>query len=156
MKFRYQTLLIVDLQQAFAVPPRLVAGIRRYARRFERRIYTRFVNPADSLFRRQLARRCCGPGSPDNQLLIRPARDDLVLSKQGYGLDPAAIRRIRRHVRDGVVVCGIDTDACVLGVMFSLFDAHIPCRLKARHCWSSSGLHTEAVRIIREQFEVLD
>lgn len=155
MKASFRTLLIVDLQQAFPVPPRVVEGIRAYAKRFETRIFTRFVNPRDSLFRRQLSQRCCAPGSEDTQLLVSPGPDDIVVTKAGYGLPPPVLRRLRPHLKDGVVVCGIDTDACVLGVMFSLFDAKIPCRLKASHCWSSSGLHSAAVRIVEQQFEVI-
>ena len=53
-----------------------------------------------------------------------------------------------------VTVCGVDTDACVLGVMFSLFDAGIDCCVKADLCWSSSGarLHAAGMRIIEQQF----
>lgn len=156
MKQGPRTLLIVDLQQAFAVPPQVVEGIRRYARSFERRIFTRFVNPAGSLFRRQLGERCCKPASADTQLLIKPEPRDMVITKSGYGLPPTSLRRIRGLGSRETIVCGIDTDACVLGVMFSLFDAKIPCRLKASHCWSSNGLHRPAVRIIRRQFAVLD
>lgn len=156
MRRRPRTLLIVDLQQAAAVPPRVVAGIRRYAQGFDCRVFTRFVNPRDSLFRRQLDQHCCHPGSADTRLLIEPGPDDLVLAKPGYGLPAAAVRKIRRLRAREIVVCGIDTDACVLGVMFSLVDAGIPCRAKAAHCWSSSGLHGPAVRILRQQFEVLE
>jgi nicotinamidase-related amidase len=51
-----------------------------------------------------------------------------------------------------VVVCGVDTDACVLGVMFSLFDAGIVCHAKEDLCWSSTGLQQSGLKIIREQF----
>jgi nicotinamidase-related amidase len=51
-----------------------------------------------------------------------------------------------------MTVCGLDTDACVLGVLFSLFDAGIECHLKEDMCWSSSGLHQAALRIVRTQF----
>ena len=152
MKPRYDTLLIVDLQQAFSPPTPLVEDIRRYARRFKRRILTRFVNPGDSLFRRQLNQRCCGPGTPETKLWIEAEPDDLVITKHGYGLPPAAVKKIRRLGSKEIVVCGMDTDACVLGVMFSLFDAGIVCHLKEDMCWSSSGLHRPAVAIIREQF----
>ena len=49
-------------------------------------------------------------------------------------------------------VCGIETDACVLGVMFTLFDAGIDCRVKPDLCWSSTGLHKQALKIIAMQF----
>lgn len=149
-----EPLIIVDLQQAFEVPPKLVARVRKYSRRFKQRIFTRFVNPPGSLFRTKLKQRSCAPGTDDTQLLIPPEKGDLVLTKQGYGLSPSAIRKIRALGAKRVTVCGIDTDACVLGVMFSLFDAGIECRVKKDLCWSSSGteLHRAGMKIIEAQF----
>lgn len=92
------------------------------------------------------------PRSPDTALLISASADDLVLTKQGYGLRPRDIARLRALRAREFVVCGIDTDACVLGVMFSLFDAGLKCRVKTDLCWSSTGLHREAVKIIEQQF----
>lgn len=147
-----EPLIIVDLQKAFPPPPQFVDRVRRYARRFPRRIFTRFVNPSGSPFRTALKQRCCGKGSDDLELLIPPEKGDLVISKRGYGLSPAAIKRIKALRVKRVTVCGIDTDACVLGVMFSLFDAGIECRVREDMCWSSAGLHREAMKIIEEQF----
>lgn len=147
-----EPLIIVDMQKAFPPPPKFVDKVRRYSRRFKRRIFTRFVNPAGSLFRTKLKRRSCAPGSEDVELMIAPDEGDVVISKQGYGLSPAAIRKIRGMRVKRVTVCGVDTDACVLGVMFSLFDAGIECRVRADMCWSSAGLHREAMKIIEEQF----
>jgi nicotinamidase-related amidase len=145
-------LVIVDLQHAFPVPKTIVAGIRRAMRGYDRCLFTRFVNPRGSLFRKLMKMDACPPGSPDTALLIEPRQNDLVFTKQGYGLTPRHIRRLRRLGVARASVCGIDTDACVLGVMFSLVDAGIDCRAVPQLCWSSSGLHREAVRIIKNQF----
>lgn len=147
-----EPLIIVDLQKAFPPPPKFVERVRRYSRRFKQRIFTRFVNPEGSLFRTKLKQSSCLPGSPDLDLLIQPDKNDIVLSKQGYGLSAAAIKRLRAMGVKRATVCGVDTDACVLGVMFSLFDAGIECRVKKGMCWSSSGLHREGMKIIEEQF----
>jgi nicotinamidase-related amidase len=147
-----EPLIIVDLQTAFAPPRKFVNRVRRYSRRFKRRIFTRFVNPPGSLFRTKLKQRCCHPGARDTELLITPDKNDIVLSKPGYGLPPAAIKRLRALRVKRVTVCGMDTDACILGVMFSLFDAGIVCRVRQDMCWSSSGLHCEGMKIIEEQF----
>lgn len=148
------TLVLVDLQKAFPVPPKLVKKIGRYAKRFHCRIFTRFENPAGSLFRRALKQKCCAPGSEDTELFIVPTPGDLSLVKSGYGIAPADVRKLRARGIRRVTVCGIDTDACVLGVMFSLFDAGIECRLKKDLCWSSSGarLHRAGLAIIEQQF----
>jgi nicotinamidase-related amidase len=146
------SLVIVDVQAAFSIPPKLVERIGRYARKFRRRVFTRFINPPGSPFRRTLAQNCCAPGSADTQLLLRPAKGDIVLNKASYGLPPRAITRLKKAGITRAVVCGMDTDACVLGVMFSLFDAGIPCEAKKDLCWSSTGLHEEAMKIIKKQF----
>lgn len=149
----HRALLIVDVQQAFAPPPAFLHQLGTYAARFPCRVFTRFVNPPGSLFRRSLGQRSCAPGTSDLDLLLPPRAGDLILNKIGrYGLSPHQLRRLRARRIRRVIVCGLDTDACVLAVMFSLFDAGIECHLKEDLCWSSSGLHTPALRIIRSQF----
>ena len=146
-------LLIVDVQRAFNPPPSFVAKLTRYSRRFSCRVFTRYVNPPGSVFRRLLKQDSCAPDTPDLDLLIPPQRGDLVMTKTAkYGLTPPQIRTLHRRGITRVTVCGLDTDACVLAVMFSLFDGGIECHLKEEMCWSSSGLHKPAVAIIREQF----
>ena len=148
-----QALMIVDVQRAFTPPEAFIKKLTRYSKRYSCRIFTRYINPPNSLFRRLLNQNSCAPGSPDLQLLIPPQDGDLVLAKNGkYGLSAHQIRRLKRRGIRHVTVCGLDTDACVLGVMFSLFDGGIECHLKEGMCWSSSGLHRSAVTIIREQF----
>ena len=147
-----EPLIIIDLQCAFPVPAKLVQAIRRYSRRFPLRVFTRFENPEGSLFRKILELEACAPGSPDMNLLIEPDKGDLVFTKQSYGLAARHIAKLKRMGVKRATVCGIETDACVLGVMFSLFDAGIDCRVKPELCWSSTGLHKEGLKIIKMQF----
>lgn len=149
----HTALLIVDVQQAFTPPFPFVLKIDRYARRFTCRIFTQFINPPESLFRRALKETSCAPGTADTALLLAPRKGDLIFRKEGcYGLRPRQVAAIRRRRINHIIVCGLDTDACVLGVMFSLFDAGIRCELKEDLCFSSSGLHKPALEIIRAQF----
>lgn len=148
----HHALMIVDVQQAFAPPPAFLRKLERYARRFPCRIFTRYLNPPGSLFRKLLKQKCCAPGSADTELLLTPQKGDLVINKASYGLKPADLAGLRRRGIKRLTVCGLDTDACVLGVMFSLFDGGFECHLKEDMCWSSSGLHKPAVAIIRAQF----
>lgn len=145
-------LIIVDVQQAFTIPSGIIKGIRRHGRTFDRRIFTQFINPPGSLFREKLDQQSCAPGSPDLRLLIEPEAGDLVLRKAGYGLKAPEIRRLKAAGIRCVEVCGVDTEACVLGVMFSLFDAGIECHAKEDLCWSATGLHKAGRKIIRELF----
>lgn len=149
----HSAVLIVDVQKAFSPPAKFVHRLARYARRFPCRIFTRYINPPGSQFRRLLREQSCPPGSEESELVIPPSKGDIVLNKIAtYGLSPAHLRTLKKRGVKNVTVCGMDTDACVLGVMFSLFDVGIECHLKENLCWSSSGLHRAALAIIRAQF----
>lgn len=145
-------IIIVDLQKAFPIPPKLIQKIAERSRQFPMRIFTKFVNLPESLFRRKLKRTSCLPGTPGSELAFTPTPKDLVLEKPGYGLAAKQIEFIRAAGVRSALVCGMDTDACVLGVVFSLFDAGIDCEVDRELCWSSTGLQEPALQIVREQF----
>lgn len=145
-------IIIVDLQKAFPVPPDIVRTIEERSREFPLRIFTKFLNQPDSLFCRKLKRSSCLPGSPERELLLETTSRDIILEKTGYGLTADQIQQLRRLKVRKALVCGVDTDACVLGVVFTLFDAGIDCEVDPKLCWSSTGLQDEALTIVREQF----
>ncbi len=145
-------IVIVDLQKAFSIPPSLVETIERRSREFPRRIFTQFMNPPDSLMRTKLQRNSCQPEREETALRLEPTPRDLVLVKTGYGLTTDQVSQLKNDGIRKVLVCGADTDACVLGVLFSLFDGGIDCSVEPELCWSCSGLHNEALKIISEQF----
>lgn len=76
---------MVDLQKAFPPPPALVARVRRYSRRFRRRIFTRFVNRIGTLFRMKRKQRCCAPGSSDGEFLIAPGKMNWCYQNKSTG-----------------------------------------------------------------------
>ncbi|HYP16603.1 MAG TPA: isochorismatase family protein, partial [Opitutus sp.] len=122
------------------------------SRTFPRRVFTKFVNDPESLFCTKLKRTSCMPGLPETGLVVEPAEKDIVLEKRGYGLKDAEIARLKQAGIRKALVCGVDTDACVIGVVFSLFDAGIDCEVERDLCWSSTGLQEPALKIMREQF----
>ena len=145
-------IIIVDLQKAFPVPPPVIEKIEARAREFPLRVFTKFLNEPQSLFCRKLKRSSCLPGTPERELQLEPQPGDIVLDKRGYGLTSAQIEQLRRAGVSKALVCGVDTDACVLGVVFTLFDAGIDCEVDPDLCWSSTGLQDAALTIVREQF----
>ncbi|HTO02151.1 MAG TPA: isochorismatase family protein [Opitutus sp.] len=145
-------IIIVDLQKAFPVPPDIVRRIEERSRDFPLRVFTKFLNEPDSLFYRKLRRRSCLPGTAERELLIDPGGGDIVIDKRGYGFTAEQVEQLRAAGIGKALVCGVDTDACVLGVVFTLFDAGIDCEVESQLCWSSTGLHDEALTIVREQF----
>jgi nicotinamidase-related amidase len=145
-------ILIVDLQAGFKPPTSLVKQIEKYSLTFRRRIFTKFINPPGSMFRQQLDYHALAPGTAETQLLIRPTISDLVFKKASYGLRAHHVIKLKSLNLREIVVCGVDTDACVLAALFSIFDAGIRARVKPEFCWSSGGLHRMALKVIRRQF----
>ena len=145
-------IIIVDLQKAFPIPEELIRKIEERAKTFPRRVFTKFVNDTETLFYRKLKRTSCMRGLPETELVIETGAEDIVIEKRGYGLDADAIERLKAAGIKKALVCGVDTDACVLGVVFSAFDAGIDCEVERDLCWSSTGLQEPALKIVREQF----
>ncbi len=145
-------IIIVDLQKAFPIPQDLIDKIEARSREFPRRVFTKFINEPDSLFRTKLKRTSCTPGLPETELVLSTTGDDIVLEKRGYGLTTAQIEQLKQAGIRKALICGVDTDACVIGVVFTLFDAGIDCEVERDLCWSSTGLQEPALKIIREQF----
>jgi nicotinamidase-related amidase len=145
-------IIIVDLQKAFPIPQELIDKIEARSREFPHRVFTQFINEPDSLFRTKLKRTSCTPGLPETELVLPTTPDDIVLEKRGYGLTSAQIERLKQAGIRKALICGVDTDACVIGVVFTLFDAGIDCEVERDLCWSSTGLQEPALKIIREQF----
>lgn len=147
-----EAIIIVDLQKAFPIPESLIEKIEERSQRYPLRVFTKFVNPPDSLFRRKLKRGSCTRGLPETELLMALGPRDLVLEKAGYGLSAPQVQQLKGLGVTQALVCGADTDACVLGVVFTLFDAGIDCEVERELCWSSTGLHEPALQILHEQF----
>ena len=145
-------IIIVDMQKAFPVPREVIERIESRSQDFPLRVFTKFLNDPNSLFHRKLKRSSCLPGSPERELLLETTADDIVLDKTGYGFTAQQIDRLREAGIQKALVCGVDTDACVLGVVFTLFDAGIDCEVDPDLCWSSTGLQDAALTIVREQF----
>lgn len=145
-------IIIVDLQKDFPIPAELVQRIEARSREFPLRVFTQFINRPDSLFHTKLGRTSCMRGSPGTELVLPTTERDIVVEKHGYGLGPLQVAAIREAGIRKALVCGVDTDACVLGVVFSLFDAGVDCEVDRELCWSSTGLHEAALKIVQEQF----
>lgn len=145
-------LIIVDLQRGFKLSRALVTRIarRRQDPSFHLTVFTRFENPAGSLYRSELDYDEMVPGSTETELLLAPTKRDWVIIKETYGLPAALIRRLRRNGITHVELCGVDTDACVLAAMFTLFDAGIVVRVDAS--LTSGRLKRSARPIMLRQF----
>lgn len=125
--------------------------------------YTRFVNHPGSLPATQLGYDKAMAQHPSAQLAPAIARRaDHTLDHAGYGPNPRDVDELVQHVRargiDRAVVMGFDTDACVLGTTFALWDRGLATTIDARGCASSGGqaLHHAALRIARRSLQVME
>lgn len=111
-----QCLLVVDVQATFAPPAWLVARIQTLAALLPTVALIERHDEQVTPFFRQLG----WHPSPNDHSLIATER---VFIKHGYAPTPEVIADLRDGDFERVLVCGIQTDTCVLAAGFALFDA---------------------------------
>ena len=111
-----QALLIVDVQGTFSPPPWLVSGIQRLASLMPSVATIELHDESATPFKGQLG---WHPAATDRSLV----RADQVFVKHGYAPSPETVAYLKRLAPQRVLVCGIQTDTCVLAAGFALFDA---------------------------------
>ncbi|NTJ42466.1 cysteine hydrolase family protein [Agrobacterium larrymoorei] len=111
-----QVLYIVDVQPSFNPPPALMTDITSLAKRMHSVASVERHDENITPFERQLAWK---PGVDDDSFV--PA--DRVFIKHGYAPPKDAVDYLISLKLDRVLVCGIQTDTCVLAAGFAFFDA---------------------------------
>ncbi len=111
-----QALLIIDVQPSFSPPAWLVEGITRLLGTMPSVATVERHDESVTPFRRQLG----WTPAPDDDSLVAA---DHVHVKHGYAPAPETIAHLKRLAPDRVLVCGIQTETCVLAAGFALFDA---------------------------------
>ena len=112
----HQVLLIIDVQPCFNPPQWLVEGINRLLGRMPSVATVERHDESRTPFARQL-----GWQPPvDDQSLVAA---DKVFIKHGYGPTTELLDYLKSLSPQRVLVCGIQTDTCVLAAGFALFDA---------------------------------
>lgn len=111
-----QVLLIIDVQPCFNPPVWLVDGINALLGRLPSVATVERHDESITPFARQLGWQ---PAADDDSLI---AADHLFI-KHGYAPTPEIINHLKSLAPERVLVCGIQTDTCVLAAGFALFDA---------------------------------
>ncbi|MDI7864795.1 isochorismatase family protein [Rhizobiaceae bacterium n13] len=111
-----QALLIVDVQPSFSPPQWLIDGVTRLVGTMPSVATVERHDESRTPFRRQIG---WAPGLDDESLV--PA--DRIFVKHGYSPSPETIEHLADLKPERVLVCGIQTDTCVLAAGFALFDA---------------------------------
>jgi len=142
-------LLVVDVQNGFLndftshIPARVATLIERGD--YPETLFTWFVNPEGSPFRRFLAWEHCAtePETLLSEEIAGFASPDRLFSKPGYaGISDELRDYLERGGIERVGLVGIDTDMCVLKVALDLFDLNIEPIVYVDCCASTAGLQT--------------
>jgi len=119
-----QALLIVDVQRSFPMSMEILQEIRVLSAVLPSVATVERHNESVTPFERQLGWK---PGKADESLISA----NRVFIKNGYLLPRAAIEYLRDLQMDRILVCGTQTDTCVLAAGFALFDSGLhPTLLK--------------------------
>ncbi|MBW8357018.1 MULTISPECIES: cysteine hydrolase family protein [Pseudomonas] len=112
----HQVLLIIDVQPCFNPPPWLVEGINALLGQMPSVATVERHDESRTPFARQLGWQ---PAADDQSLVAA----DKVFIKHGYGPTAELLDYLKSLCPERVLVCGIQTDTCVLAAGFALFDA---------------------------------
>ncbi|RMR07935.1 Hydrolase [Pseudomonas savastanoi pv. glycinea] len=111
-----QVLLIVDIQSTFSPPEWLVDGARALSARIFTIASVELHDEQVTPFHRQLG---WHPAAEDESLI----EADKVFVKHGYGQTAETIAYLKQLGVERVLVCGMQTETCLLAAGFALFDA---------------------------------
>lgn len=111
-----QALLIVDVQSTFSPPEWLVDGVRAFSAGIPTVALIELHDERVTPFQQQLG---WHPAVEDESLV----EADNVFVKHGYGPTPEVITYFKQLNVERVLVCGVQTETCVLAAGFALFDA---------------------------------
>ncbi len=112
-----------------------------------------YQNAHDSLFIRHLGWDEC-IHSPESSLIrAKGLEQHNIVEHHSYSFPLETIIQWQGKYKD-VVLCGADTDACLLATAFNLWDYKIRPIILADYCLSSDGdeFHLPALKIMKRQF----
>jgi nicotinamidase-related amidase len=142
-----EPLLVVDVQNCFIndytrdIPAKVAQLLASNA--YDPLIFTRFVNPPESPFRRLLEWHECEsePGTTLVDEIAAAAENGKVFVKQGHaGVSDELREHLREQGFDHITLVGIDTDMCVLKTAMDIFDLGIAPIVLSDCCASTAGL----------------
>lgn len=158
-------LVVIDVQNYFVtervknLPKKIAEYIDKYRNRFDYVMFTKFVNNQNSYFFKYGWHECMS--SPDTDIhsdLVNFAEKYRVFEKISYSIFKAKgfTEFLKQHKITKLLLCGLDTDACVLASAFDAFDLGYEINVLTDLCESHSTkeLHTIALRIITKNIQL--
>lgn len=152
-----RNLLVVDMQKGFINENNsfLIVKINNLLKieKYDNVFYTKFYNHKNSFYINFLN---CDLmiNKEERQMAVDVLPNSTTFVKNGYGLKNSQIKKLKQLNITSMDICGTDIDACVLSIMFQLFDNSIvPVLLKDYVASSTSKtLEQSALNIITNQF----
>lgn len=148
MDIRSSVLFVVDVQNGFITPesehavPAIVNLVSRWSTLGGNTVFSRYHNyPGSELERLVNWRKLYEPPETDLIPELRPNRPGrYVIDKRTYsGCTPEMLRLIHRNRWTNIVVCGIDTELCVLATVIDAFDRGFTPWVISDACSSTGG-----------------
>jgi nicotinamidase-related amidase len=131
MQIKKCALVVIDVQNGFLtdetqhILPAVTELVDRWSKRNGVAVYTRYFNYSGSAFERLMDWKKLYT-APDTDLandLLPYAQNSIILDKRTYSaLTPDFEELIRRHGWTNAMLCGIDTELCVLKTALDLFE----------------------------------
>lgn len=152
-----KNLLVVDMQKGFINENNsfLIDKINNLLKteKYDNVFYTKFYNHKNSFYFNYLNWNLM-INKEERQMTVDVLPDSTIFVKNGYGLKNSQIKKLKDLKITSMDICGTDIDACVLAIMFQLFDNNIlPVVLKDYVASSTSKiLEHSALNIIANQF----
>lgn len=146
-------LLIVDLQNGFIneftkhLPPQ----IESVAESFEFIVATKFINTPLSPHSKLMGWTKFYEGTDETGFAFCPSGRAIVIEKKSYTIPmPVLLNFIEQNNIDSVILCGVDTEICVLKNAVELFEAGQNVFVAENICASHGGqhLHTNGLEIM--------
>ena len=149
-----KVLIIIDLQVGFVkkqtqyVPDFIQRLLER--EHFDLVVQTRWENYMGSLYEEQLGYQAVG-NSAETELVIKEFSDH-VITRTAYSCCTDRLMRLIEKT-DDIRICGLETDACVMGTLFDLWDMGFRFHVYEKGVGTNAkDLQKPALRMIERQF----
>lgn len=155
---RPDALLIIDMQNGFMRKgaEKIIPDVAVLARKWPVAdlYYLKYRNFPGSLFTQYLDWHDFMTTDDANLVPDVYVEGATVFDHYGYSPTEETVAALKKYKTVGI--CGVDTDACVMAAVFTLWDADIRPVVLAKYCASSGGdhMHRAALDLMLRQFGV--
>lgn len=152
-------LLIIDVQEQFMARAdeglRFCEKIEKLQDDYGHVAISRFVNNQQTFWVKYLEWNKMMEGDDGTKLAIKPKEGAFIYKNDTFSSVNKSLKSyLDKNNIEEIHLCGVDTDACILGTAFALWDLKISFKILIDHCISSAGenIHSGAQHIMNKNF----